>query len=54
MTTYRVGDIVSVNFPFADLQVQKRRPGLVLKAVMSTSSSPVSPRTLHDINPTSH
>ncbi len=30
MTTYRVGDIVSVNFPFADLQVQKRLPGLVL------------------------
>lgn len=30
MTTYRVGDIVSVNFPFADLQMQKRRPGLVL------------------------
>lgn len=30
MTTYRVGDIVSVNFPFADLHVQKRRPGLVL------------------------
>lgn len=30
MTTYRVGDIVSVNFPFADLQAQKRRPGLVL------------------------
>lgn len=30
MTTYRIGDIVSVNFPFADVQVQKRRPGLVL------------------------
>lgn len=30
MTTYRVGDIVSVNFPFADLHTQKRRPGLVL------------------------
>ena len=30
MTTYRVGDIVSINFPFADLQMQKRRPGLVL------------------------
>ena len=30
MTTYRVGDVVSVEFPFSNLQTSKRRPGLVL------------------------
>jgi mRNA interferase MazF len=30
MTKYKVGDIVSVEFPFSDFQGQKRRPGLVL------------------------
>lgn len=30
MTKYKVGDVVSVEFPFSDLQNQKRRPGLVL------------------------
>jgi mRNA interferase MazF len=30
MTTCRVGDIVSLEFPFSTLQTQKRRPGLVL------------------------
>ncbi len=30
MTKYKVGDVVSVLFPFSDLQAQKRRPGLVL------------------------
>jgi hypothetical protein len=30
MTKYKVGDVVSVEFPFSDLQIQKRRPGLVL------------------------
>ena len=30
MTAFRVGDVVSVEFPFSDLQTQKRRPGLVL------------------------
>ena len=32
MTKYKVGDVVSVEFPFSDLQGQKRRPGLVLIA----------------------
>ena len=30
MTAFRVGDVVSVEFPFSDLQTHKRRPGLVL------------------------
>jgi len=30
MTRYEVGDVVSVEFPFSDLQRLKRRPGLVL------------------------
>ena len=32
MTECKVGDIVSVEFPFSDFQTQKRRPGLVLVA----------------------
>lgn len=32
MTECKVGDIVSVEFLFSDLQTQKRRPGLVLAA----------------------
>lgn len=30
MTTFRVGDLVSVEYPFSDLQTHKHRPGLVL------------------------
>lgn len=30
MIKYKVGDVVSVEFPFSDLQTHKRRPGLVL------------------------
>ena len=30
MTTFRAGDVVSVEFPFSDFQNLKRRPGLVL------------------------
>jgi mRNA interferase MazF len=30
MTKYKAGDVVSVEFPFSDLQTKKRRPGLVL------------------------
>jgi len=32
MTNCEVGDIVSVEFRFSDLQGEKRRPGLVLAA----------------------
>ena len=30
MTQFKVGDVVSVEFPFSDFQTYKRRPGLVL------------------------
>jgi len=30
MTPFKAGDVVSVEFPFSDLQTYKRRPGLVL------------------------
>ena len=30
MTEFKVGDVVSVEFPFSDLQTRKRRPALVL------------------------
>jgi mRNA interferase MazF len=29
-TSFKIGDIVSVQFPYSDLQGSKRRPGLVL------------------------
>jgi hypothetical protein len=32
MTTYRVGDVVAVEFAFSDMHAHKRRPGLVLMA----------------------
>lgn len=30
MTAFKVGDVVSVEFPFSDFQTRKRRPALVL------------------------
>jgi hypothetical protein len=30
MTASRVGDVVSAEFPFTDMQGRKRRPGVVL------------------------
>jgi mRNA interferase MazF len=30
MTEFKVGDVVSVEFPFSDFQTRKRRPALVL------------------------
>jgi len=30
MTAYKVGDVISVEFPFSDFQTRKRRPALVL------------------------
>jgi hypothetical protein len=30
MIPFKIGDIVSVEFPFSDFQTYKRRPGLVL------------------------
>ncbi|MHB8522979.1 MAG: type II toxin-antitoxin system PemK/MazF family toxin [Limisphaerales bacterium] len=30
MIKFKVGDLVSIEFPFSDLQAHKRRPGLVL------------------------
>lgn len=30
MTAFRVGEVVSVEFPFTDMQGRKRRPGMVL------------------------
>jgi mRNA interferase MazF len=32
MTPFKVGDVVSVEFPFSDFPTYKRRPGLVLVA----------------------
>jgi mRNA interferase MazF len=32
MIPFKAGDVVSVEFPFSDLQTSKRRPGLVLVA----------------------
>lgn len=30
MTAFRVGEVVSIEFPFTDMQGRKRRPGVVL------------------------
>ena len=30
MTVFEVGDVVTVEFPYSDLQGRKKRPGLVL------------------------
>jgi len=53
MTECKVGDIVSVEFPFSDLQGQKRCPGLVLWADTSDVLLPRltthPPRDVNDI-----
>jgi hypothetical protein len=53
MTKYEVGNVVSVEFPFSDLQGQKRRPGLVLLIddvdVIVTRLTTQPPRQVSDV-----
>ncbi len=53
MTKCEVGDIVSVEFPFADLQGRKRRPGVILvvdaQDVLLARVTTHPPRDAHDV-----
>lgn len=54
MTPFKVGDIVSIEFPFSDLQASKRRPGLVLisgeEDLLLARLTTHPPRELSDIS----
>lgn len=47
MTTSRVGDVVSVEFPFTDMQGRKRRPGVVLAGDASDLLASLDVRLIH-------
>jgi mRNA interferase MazF len=53
MTVFEVGDVVTVEFPYSDLQGRKRRPGLVLAAdegdVLLARITTRSPRDSGDV-----
>lgn len=53
MTNCEVGDLVSVEFPFSDLQGRKRRPGVILvvdaQDVLLARVTTRPPRDAHDV-----